>query len=639
MTATNRSPAALVACVIGITCVMHACGTPPGANVPVIAENVVLASASASSSFAPRESEFAAVPAPKDLWLAIHLARPVDTLHALHPIIASVPVFQQRSLADFYVSLAFGWADADIVDLDLPIDIAAINDASDGTNAVVALALKRDPATLDLLQERFEITTANGVRRLRPKGPHTHEGPMECILAASWGIATERIICSSSARARSLLVPYLTRTMPRLENVSDIHFEVLRIPAESKRRKGDPDDDDPVPGSDDPRRLFAGNALMTLAGEVSGISGDLRFTNGEAALTAQARFTNAKSPLARALLSQATPAGPPPGAWSRLPPDVMFGLAARGARSEDLVPLRDGAVDAFRKHMIADAFTAADVQSPLDALSSIALTGGPLVFAGGFDRTLADKELGQYVQLTSTAQATESARAKARLAGTGYYLAAVEEPAAKWIDAFKRFAAFDQKFATKKPGPVSVQDAERFTHSLHIVPSAATLPRGTLHLEDRVRPNPLYRLHDRSDDLAHTTHVFIAPEGSRTWIAWGEREALVTEKLRFVTSAPASNATPSKAVDTLNRATLSSGGFITFAGLWVLIDREGAMAERLAAMREQVTHMLQLSSQVDIPLFVTARQTASGNGGTIDLSARVQLTAFADPDRIAPMFE
>ena len=69
--------------------------------------------------------------------------------------------------------------------------------------------------------------------------------------------------------------------------------------------------------------------------------------------------------------------------------------------------------------------------------------------------------------------------------------------------------------------------------------------------------------------FVNTLHLYLVPDGGRTWMVWSLDDALAQGKAKGLAGAPAQGATLTSrgGIDELKAARANSGGFVTMRGL------------------------------------------------------------------------
>jgi len=591
-----------------------------GGGTPTVAPTVPVASTPPPPPSVPVEQppDVSAVPAPGGLAVTLHIAHPRVVFDKVTSVLGSLssllPSLGKVDL-DSAVTTAAGAPIGAALDLDQPIDVAVSDWNGDGGPKIAgSVALLPTPAARDAL-ERFYRSTETGqhVLRLAPR-EDAPEGatPRPCAILPAPGGA--RLVCGETEKAVLHLGPYLARTMTHTTSNDDVRVEVFV--RELREAKDTPPDDAPKPDKD-PGDLLMDQLVEKLSADVGSVVLEASSRSGVLDTTVTTGFASATSGLTRAMLGQGTP-GAPPELFDRLPRDASFAWYGRGASPADLEPLRTSLFEAMRQWSIDDGYAPAVIDEQLAPLRPLLLAGGPWAVATGARLDAARSALDAYV---AGGTKTEAVRARARPGRVGWFVAGVQEPAQRWIDAARALVKSDGIKATGKPKRTRDPQKETWKLSMGPVPTALHLPAGTVQVEARVTANPKWIVKRTRDKLsvtdatlAHSVHVFIVPDGARTWLAAAEDPALAaTQVLASLHGAPDAGTLVSRRdLDGLRAMPGSTAGFVSAAGLvgW----RGGETDEELRKSREALAGIASLTAGGTTPVPIVFAATP-GTGG------------------------
>jgi hypothetical protein len=641
--------------VLALALLHVACGGSPPTVAPTAQH---AAPPLPSATFVARPTaDVSPVPTPSGLGLTVHLAHPRATLQQLTSLVGPLAAaFTGGKLdADSLVTLVVGAPVTSVIDLDQPIDFAVSGiDSFDRLPKIAGAAALLDPtAARETLEKYFKWTPGEpGVVRLQPRDAATDdESGRPCMIAPSFGAApgAARLVCGNGEKAVRDLAPYLTRTMPRLTSHDDLRLEVFVRELRPSKSGGTsvltaagPVAVDAGP-ADPTGALFnqltekvttdVGSLVLEASADPSAV--DVRLTTG---------FVDTASPLTRALVGAGPVAAPTPAAFDRLPGGAVFAWYGRGAAPADLAPLRKTVFDGLHAMMEDDGYTASVASTLLAPLERLVLTGGPWVVATGMNVDAARVALSAYVTAGKT---TEAARATARRAMQGWEVAEVEEPAQGWIDGVREIVKSDPLKPTGKPRRVRDPQKESTQLTLAPVPAALNLPAGTLHMEAHVTQNPAWTAAQRKAKVAvtdpvmsHTLHVFVVPDGARTWFAAAEDPALAAREVRISLDDGAGTLKARHDLDAFRAMPASSAGFGSIVNLatWLLSNSSD---EGLHRARESLVGLAGLSDggSTPVPFTLVATPKAGGVAGgdvrlTLVLPIRTVLEVAASPHSI-----
>jgi hypothetical protein len=600
------------------------------------------------------------LPAPAGLGFTVHLAHPRATFQQLSSLLGSLIATLTGGAKldpESLVGLALGAPLGGIVDLDQPIDLAVSDvDSPDRSPKIAGAVVLTDPvAAREILEKYYKaIQTAPGVIRLEPRDDAPDASPRPCMLAPSPGpdaaARTTRLVCGEDVEAVRHLGPYLARTMSRLASRDDLRVEVFvreLHPPKSGKKELTPGGWAPVDGGTvDPTDKLLDDLTEKLTDDVGSVVLEASSDGAAVDVRLSTKFVDTASPLTRALVGAGTPSAPPPAAFERLPRDASFAWYGRGAGPADLGPLRTLLFDSLRTWLADDGFAPGAIDTQLAPFEHLALTGGPWVVASGLRVDAARAALDAYVDGGKT---TEAARAKARAAMQGWFVGAVEEPSQAWIDGVRELVKNDPVKPTGKPRRKRDPSKESTRLSLAPVPPALQLPAGTLHLVSHVTQNPEWTLDQRKKKnpiqpgdavIPRTVHVFVVPDGARTWFAMAEDAAVAATEVRGSLSSAGDAGTlkTRRDLDALRAMVASTAGFLSVAGLstWVHSDWSD---EGLRKVRESLMGLASLTDHgtTPVPMALTAART-TGGGGDVRLRfvfpIRVGLEVAASPHAV-----
>jgi hypothetical protein len=273
-------------------------------------------------------------------------------------------------------------------------------------------------------------------------------------------------------------------------------------------------------------------------------------------------------------------------------------------------------------------YAPADVEASQAVLGRLFLTGGPWVFASGHRTDKARVALDAYVD---RGVSSEQARSVARAALQGWALAEVDEPPAKWIDGVKELIRLDGIRPTTAPTKQGPPDPEHTTLSLAPVDKAFHLPAETMDLKASVTPaRDWVEAQKKSGGKAvpaipHTTHVFVVPDGNRTWFAIAEDPALAAAKVRVALRGSAAETIRSRGeLDMLRAAPAGAAGFIALDELQMLISGSTS-DEDLRKARDALKALESLTAHGDAPVPIRVNVVAGDGSSAASLLFHTRL--------------
>jgi hypothetical protein len=657
---------------LGLFAIALALGVAPacGGNPPTVAPAGSATPSPTPTVAAAQEPppDVSPAPAPGGLGVTVHLAHPRATFQQLAsflgPIAALLGTSSKIDLEGL-VTLAVGAPIGALIDLDQPVDFAMSDVDSPTASAKMAGAVVlNEPTpsreTLETLQKYYKLVpTARGVTRLEPRDDAPDDAsPHPCMLAPASGADGaphgSRLVCGDTPDSVRHLGPYLARTMTRIASRDDLRVEVFVRELHSAKRSHA--DDVPAagpagagPDAKDPTDRLLGELTDRLTDDVGSVV--LEASSDGAALDVRltTRFADAGSPLTRALVGLGPATAPPPAAFERLPREASSAWYGRGEVAADLAPLRHALFEALRAWLADDGYASAAIDTQMAPLERLALTGGPWVIASGLPMDAARAALDAYAGAGKT---TETARAKARSGMQGWVVGAVEEPPQGWIDGVRELVKNDAVKPAGKARRKHEPNKESTRLSLAPVAAALQLPAGTLHVEGRVSQNPAWTLAQtktktkaKAADLVipHTVHLFVVPDGTRTWFAAAEDPSLAATQVRgsLAGAGDAGTLKTRRDLDALRAMQASTAGFVSVSGLatWLRTDWSD---EGIRKARESLTGLAALTDggATPVPISLAARpgEGGAGHGGDVRLRLvfpiRTGLEVAASPHSI-----
>ncbi|EYF03881.1 hypothetical protein [Chondromyces apiculatus] len=548
--------------------------------------------------------------APSGLVAIARIDNPLRTWGDVTMMFASTPLGGLLMTAgqlgpELFIESSLGPALANIVDLEKPLDVALL-DTTASTFVVSLSVAERD---VPRLQERFTLREQDGLFRVegfRMAGQRGETPPLPCALDMGDRQGSARLVCASKKEALSA-APYLTQVVAREPLDVDARLEfpttLFSTVLAEQRSKPRPDDENSA------ARVGA-QVFGDFMSDVAGMTVDLSRAGQNIDVGLGVRFSSRRSPLALALVPAARPDQPAPEMFFRLPRDAGLAFHSQGASREELTPLRKLLHETLVASVVTDGYDQGKSSELLERMGALFLGGGPFVLAAGMDRAAADKALAAYQSKKNAPKAREAARRS--LAGWG--VVGIDTPPGPWIAEVKQMLALNEEIdrTHKKPATPSPSKADRErkeTSKLVLGRAPATLPAGTLHIEERTKPLT------KDAPPAHTTHFYAVPEGERLWIGVGEDSAAVLDHLRIALdpSRSAQTLASEPAMAALRQPGATTGGLLSMAGITGLFA-SGDTPEALDEAAEDLSGLASLPSrgEIQIPWTVVSEVYPSG---------------------------
>ncbi len=564
---------------------------------------------------APPPPDLSAVPDPAGLVVSGHLAKIGTTLRTVHGW-SNLPMPQSEQLTELLTSEAIG----PVVDVDQPVyfalTVVGSGLAMKPPMFAISAAVKDPDKVKATLADRYKLVPGdNGttlIVGLGKSAPHKGAADAEdddgddddgkpapggspgggdddharsCELAASSGDAPVRIVCGLGKADVAALGPWLTRTAPRTPATADLHVDVRLAPlkdtiAQGKRLAG------VMLGSilggafraswSRDLVLAAAGDAADFASDVDGLTLDLTLADSSATETATLSLSGQSSVLGRLAVAHPERSGPAPAAFWQMPADADFATFTRGMDDAAIGHARDLLTDAMGGGFVQDGAKAPDAKAVATAVGKL-LTGAPIVYASGIDVAGVRKALA--TERAFKPDSDPAARLDARHATTeallGWRVIEADQPSAVLTGAMKDLANALSKPALLAALKAQNKDAAPIVLRAAPIARAAGLPSGTLHWVLELPPPPHHAKSDTKKDAKKpepapkpvVVHVFMAPDGARTWVGLGGDEAGVAGKLAASMATSGDNLGGRADLASLKTASVGAGGFFTARGL------------------------------------------------------------------------
>jgi len=564
-----------------------------------------------------------------------------------------------------------------IVDLDQPIDfaVAVVGSGSRMKDLTAFSAAVKDPDKVKAaLAERYKLVPGdNGVIVIQGLGKPAREAagddsdddakrPPEdggtvrtCELAPAFGDAPVRLVCALSPKALAELGPWLTRTATRSTSTGDLHVELHMKPleptiADQKHLIG------MLIGSVLGGRLglsslrdlavALGNDLADFAGDLGTASADVTLGDAGAEAAVTLRLTGSTSALARVATSHPERSGPAPAAFWQLPGDADIAMFNRGVDEAVLAKGRDMVLEAVGGALGESGVKDADRKAIVDGLAKL-VSPSAMVYGSGIDADAVRKALATEKGLTSQSELAEKEEAKRQTieAFLGWRVLELDEPSTRTAAGLKELAAAIDRPSVGAAYREKLKDAVPPTLRALPVPKTAGLPPGAQHyvlelhtLERKASaprpgkpPPPKKPLPPLKPLLVH---LFLLPDGHRTWLAVGGDEAVTASRLAMTLGGAGDKLAAHAALAPLKDAKVGAGGFVTARGLPEAAQQMPLVLNGATwVAKESFEEAAQMPHQGLAPILFSSTAEASGGSGVT--VTKVSLPKDAIEDAVA----
>ncbi|HEY3820179.1 MAG TPA: hypothetical protein VGL81_23605 [Polyangiaceae bacterium] len=641
-------------------------GNAPPPQAPAIAKPAPAPPPAAAVDVSP-------VPEPAALVVSARFAKLSASLATVHGW-TKLPMPQSEQITELLTSEAVG----PIVDLDQPIDFAvAVTGSGAKMKDLTAISAGvKDPERVKAaLGERYKLVPGdNGVLLVqglgkpaagnndedsdgRPDG----EPSRTCELAPAFGEAPVRLVCGLTASALTELGPWLTRTATRGPSTGDLHVDVRMKPlqqtiVEQKRLIG------MILGSVLGGRLGLsslrdlavafGNDLADFAGDLDGASADVSLGDAGVQVAATMRFSGSTSTLTRIATGHPERSGPAPAAFWQLPGDADVAAFNRGIDEAQLARGRDLVLEAVGGALGESGVKDADRKAVVDGLAKL-VSPAAMVYGSGVDAEAVRKALAAEKALTVQSEQSEKDEAKHRTieAFLGWRVFEADEPSTRFTAGLKELAAAIDRPSVAVAYRAKLRDAVPPSLRALPVPRSAALPAGAqhylleLHTLERKAPPP------RAGKPGATpkkplgplkpllVHLFVVPDGARTWLAVGGDEGVTASRLAATLGGPNATGGGDKlaahaALAPLKDASVGAGGFFTARGLPEAAEQLPLLFEGATwVARETFEEAAQMPHQGLTPILFSS--TAQASGATPTTVTRLTLPKDAIEDVVS----
>jgi hypothetical protein len=593
------------------------CGASAPPQTPGGAKTLPAATRARASS---TTNDLAAVPAPAELTMTARFADPAATRRALVVLFGKSFPLLEGLTPERVAAFAAGEPVADVLDLSRPVDIAGLKIDGKAEYAAAAAMAHFEESKKDLAEDfKLAAPASDGAIALEPLSPSDKSFLRACEIRPAFGDAPYRMVCASSRAALDVAGPYLARTAPRTASSSQLHIEVpiTGVGATSfafNLKAG---------GKDDLSEKFGRDVAMEAFRDVSNMALDGSITPDGAKVGLDLKLAKATSPLGRMGLALVRDAKPLPDTFWRLPADADAAFYTRGVARAEYGSLRGDLLAILRDGIAKEGPAPGDVDRIMGLFDRVFMTGGPLLFAHGFDAEAARDAV------NAAAPSTDAKRHAEAEALAGWALFAVDEPPATWTAALNELIDIVHHADTTKANHPKDWKPEKKV-GLVPIPARAGLPQGALHLEARDLPKPPAHK-DEPAPYPSSDHVFVVPDGARTWIAIGHSDARIIAKLRVAMGIDkAATLKDRGGLDSLHAASTGFAGFVTVSA-FASSDAPSTppQGSDRGNARKLLDHVHELPEHGTTPIPFVLGGHAEGHGGDVSFQVDLPRAAIA----------
>jgi hypothetical protein len=525
---------------------------------------------------APPPADVSAVPEPAGLVVSGRVSKLSASFAMVHAW-TQLPMPKSEQVTELLTSEAVG----PIVDLDQPVDFAVSVSGSGAkmkNAAAIAAAVLEPEKAKAALAERYKLVPGDGgvlfiqgLGKPAAKDDDDDDGP--------GGKHGSERTCE--------LGPWLTRTATRAKSDADLHVDVRMQPlqstiAEQKRLIG------MILGGILGGRLGLtslrdlavafGTDMVDFASDLDGASADVALTDAGASVSLALRLSGSSSTLGRTLVAHPERSGPAPAAFWQLPADADFAAFGRGIDEPQIARARELLLRALGDLLGEQGVKEPDRKAVVDALSKL-VSPAATVYGSGIDRERVKAAHAREVGLNADDELTlrEEAKIGTIEALLGWRLMEVDEPSSRFAAGLKELAAAVGRPSIASAYKAALKDAQPPT--LRPAPVGKVgLPAGAQHyvlelhsLERKAMPPPRFE-HGHGHRPAGPVkpialHIFLVPDGQRTWLGIGGEEAVVAGRLATAMGQGGDKLAARGDLAALKGGAVGSGGFLSAQGV------------------------------------------------------------------------
>ena len=600
-----------------------ACGSSPP---PVVAKPVAPAHAPrVEVAVAPPEAPLSDE-APKDLTARLHAENLEMSWKNSERLLRTLGVGGPNLTPDLLAMGLLGPSVGSVIDLAGPVDIAFFGTDFDRFAVSAPVASEMHPR----LGKMFNLRPQRGLLRIMGTSGEEEGETVPGALGACAFVGVEdeagaRVVCAADEALLESAGLYLGRTVMRETRDGDVRLDVIggNIFEQIANDASDGNTNDWAEAAGEQYALgfFRDIERLSLLG-----SWGKSHIEAEAVLG----FRPNAAGFSQAISARVPLQSPSTASFVRLPKDSVIAVHGHAGNAQALVPMRDQFMRAFKGEMEDDNYDPLMLDSFNKQVSALFFTGGSYAFAYGIDRPGAEKALAAYAK----DKKKPALRAAAFKSLRGWSMFAVDEPTEKWAKGIEELVRVGNELDRKRNGglaitsttPVKGRNADDRTSTiLSVVAPPAALPKGSLHVE--IRSKPL-----KTDaPPAYTKHVYVVPDGSRTWIGLTEDEAPMLARLRAAregTSEQTIAGVPELA-NAASQGAVAAGFFSLAGGAFLFLDDDrDAMLDKAV---HDVEDLAALPGHGDgiIPFQIVSEDVQSG-GGRARMKAKLSLPVLGD---------
>ena len=602
---------------------LASCGSSPA---PRAKETVVpTIAAPVEEVVVPAEAPLSDV-APKDMAMRIHAENLEMSWKNAERLVRHMGAAIPSLPPDLLATGLLGPSITSVIDMAGPVDLGFFGTEFNRFAVGIPVAAEMQPR----LGKLFQLKLRRGIWHIVGNAGDEESGTANGSLAACAFVGVEeesgaRVVCASDEELLEASALYLGRTVLREGRDGDVRLELLGSALfeemANDANAGNTNSWAEATGERYAATFFRDIRQLSLIGSWGkpDVDAEILFD-----------FRPGASGFSRAISTRVPLQSPSAESFARLPKDALVAMHGDAGSSQALAPMRDEFLHLLAESLESDGYDPDLLSTFNKRVSDLFFTGGSYAWAYGVDHLGAEKALAAYAKDKKKPALRSAAYRSLR----GWAMFAVDEPAEKWTKGIEEIVRVGNEMDKKRNGGIPVTSAtpikpknggELMSTTMTVVTTPAGLPKNSLHVEMKSKPLK------KEAPPAYTKHLYVVPDGSRTWISFGEQEAPMLARLKAAREG-LSDQTIAGAPDlarTAAQGAVAAGFFTLAGGTFLFLDDE--RDEQLDKAVIELESLSTLPGRGDgvIPFQIMAEDEQNG-GNRARVKTKLSLPVLAD---------
>lgn len=602
---------------------LSSCGSSPAPQ----AKKTIIAKVSApvEMAVAPVEPPLSDT-APKEMAIRIHAENLEMSWKNAERLIRHMGASIPSLPPDLLATGLLGPSVTAVIDMSGPVDLAFFGENFDRFAVGIPVASEMQPRLGNL----FRLQLKRGILHIEGNSADEESGTEHGSLSACAFVGAEeesraRVVCASDEELLNASALYLGRTVLNEGRDGDVRLELLGSTL-FKQMADDVDKSNNNTWAEATGERYAAAFFRDIR-QLS-LIGSWGKSDIEAELLLG--FRPDASGFSRAISTRVPLQSPSTESFARLPKDSLVAMHGDAGTSQAIAPMRDEFLRLVADDLESDGYDPQLLSTFNNRVAALFFTGGPYAWAYGIDHAGAEKALAAYAKDKKKAALRTAAYRSLR----GWALFAVDEPTERWTKGIEEIIRVSNEMDKKRNGgkpvtnttPITPKDADDLTSTtMTVVATPATLPKTSLHVE--IKSKPL----KKEAPPAYTKHLYVVPEGNRTWIGFGEDEAPTIARLRAAREGLSDQtiAGVPELARTSAQGAVAAGFFTIAGGTFLFLDDE--RDEHLDKAVRELDSLSTLPGRGDgvIPFQILA-EDGQGGGNRARIKTKLSLAVLGD---------